>query len=156
MCAAPDPGQNLCRSQRLTSNPNVPIPQPVPNPDRPEPGTRPNFSHPSEEMFARILDFYGLEWEYEPCTFPLEWDEQGQISEAFSPDFYLPGQDLYIELTTLRPQLSTFKNRRMRRMKELYPNIQVKLLKRRELHAMMVKYGLSEEAARISGTRAQE
>ena len=41
-------------------------------------------------------------------------------------------------------------------MKELYPNIQVKLLKRRELHAMMVKYGLSEEAARISGTRAQE
>jgi hypothetical protein len=140
----------------LTSNPNTPIPQPVPNPDRPMPGTRPHFSHPAEEIFARILDFYGLEWEYEPCTFPLEWDEKGQVTEAFSPDFYLPDQDLYIELTTLRPQLSTFKNRRMRRMQELYPNIQVKLLKRRELHAMMVKYGLSEEAARISGTRAQE
>jgi hypothetical protein len=114
------------------------------------------YSHPAEELFARILDFYGLEWEYEPTTFPLEWTEQGTITEAFTPDFYLPGQDLYIELTTLRPQLSSFKNRRLRRMQELYPQIHVKLLKRRELRAMLVKYGLTEEAARISGTAAQK
>lgn len=114
------------------------------------------YSHPAEEMFALILDFYGVEWLYEPTTFPLEQDTQGNITEAFTPDFYLPGQDLYIELTTLRPQLATFKNRRLRRMQELYPGVQVKLLKRRELRAMLVKYGLTEEAAKIAGTRAQD
>ncbi len=127
----------------------------MPNPARPAPGTPPRFVDPTEELFARILDYYGLDWEYEPCTFPLEWDEHG-ITEAFTPDFYLPAQDLYIELTTLRPQLSTFKNRRLRRMHELYPLIQVKLLKRRELRAMLEKYGLVEEAARIAGTAAHK
>lgn len=130
-------------------------PQPIPNPARPAAGERPVYSHPAEELFARILDFYGVEWQYEPVTFPLAWDSKGSITEAFTPDFYLPGQDLYIELTTLRPQLSTFKNRRLRRMQELYPHIQVKLLKRRELRAMLVKYGLTAEAAQIAGTQAQ-
>jgi hypothetical protein len=127
----------------------------MPNPARLTPGASPVYSHPAEELFARILDFYGVEWEYEPTTFPLEWDAQGNITGAFTPDFYLPGQELYIELTTLRPQLATFKNRRIRRMQELYPNVQVKLLKRRELRAMLVKYGLTAEAAQIAGTRAQ-
>ncbi len=116
----------------------------------------PSFSHPTEENFAKILDFYGIQWEYEPRTFPLEWDEQGNVMEAFSPDFYLPQQDLYIELTTLRPQLATYKNRRMRRMKELYPHINIKLFKRREMRDLMVKFGLDDEAARISGTEAQQ
>lgn len=106
-------------------------------------------------MFARILDFYGIAWEYEPRTFPLEWDEQGNVIEAFSPDFYLPDQDLYVELTTLRPQLASCKNRRLRRMKELYPHINVKLFKRRELRDLMLKYGLLQEAGRIQGTAAQ-
>jgi hypothetical protein len=128
----------------------------MPNPARPAAGISPTFVDPTEELFARILDYYGLEWQYEPCTFPLEWEENGVITEAFTPDFYLPAQDLYIELTTLRPQLSTFKNRRLRRMHELYPHIQVKLLKRRELRAMLIKYGLVDEAARISGTDAQK
>jgi hypothetical protein len=114
------------------------------------------FSHPAEEIFARILDFYGLDWEYEPRTFPLEWDEQGAVTEAFSPDFYLPGQDLYIELTTLRPKLANFKNRRIRRMQELYPNVNVKLIKRREMRDMMVKYGLYAQAEQIEGTAAQD
>jgi hypothetical protein len=131
-------------------------PQPIPNPSHTTTGAPPQYSHPAEELFARILDFYGVEWHYEPTTFPLEWDEQGRVTEAFSPDFYLPGQDLYIELTTLRPQLSTAKNRRLRRMQELYPQIHVKLLKRRELRAMLVKYGLVDEAALISGTGAQK
>jgi hypothetical protein len=131
-------------------------PQPIPNPLHSTVDGHPQYSHPAEELFARILDFYGVEWHYEPTTFPLEWDAKGRVTEAFSPDFYLPGQDLYIELTTLRPHLSTFKNRRLRRMQELYPNIHIKLLKRRELRAMLVKYGLVDEAARISGTAAQK
>lgn len=113
------------------------------------------FSHPSEETIARILDFYGIEWQYEPHTFPLEWDEEGKVIEAFTPDFYLPQQNLYIELTTLRPELTTRKNRKMRRMKELYPHINIKLLKRREMRDLMVKYGLDQEAATLHGDEAQ-
>ena len=117
---------------------------------------RPLFSHPTEEIFARILDYYGIEWQYEPRTFPLEWDENHNVIDAFTPDFYLPQQDLYVELTTLRPKLSNKKNRRIRRMKELYPQINVKLFKRREMRDLMVKYGLYQEAEHIRGTEAQE
>ncbi len=117
---------------------------------------KPIFAGPVEETFAKILDFYGIEWVYEPCSFPLETDEHGRVVEAFTPDFYLPQQNLYIELTTLRPHLATYKNRRMRLMREKYPDIHVKLLKRRELRDMMIKYGLAEEAIPIMGTKAQE
>ncbi len=113
------------------------------------------FSHPAEKIFSEILDFYGIEWKYEPDTFPLEWDEKGNITEAFAPDFYLPQQNLYIELTTLRPKLSTHKNWKIRRMKELYPDINIKLYKRREMRDLMVKYGLFKEAQSIQGTKAQ-
>jgi hypothetical protein len=113
------------------------------------------FSHPAEESFARILDYYGIQWVYEPTTFPLEWDKDGRVVEAFAPDFYLPDQDLYVELTTLRPKLSGYKNRRMRRMKELYPDINVKLFKRKDLRNLMIKFGLDQEAEKIAGTGAQ-
>jgi hypothetical protein len=113
------------------------------------------FVHPTEEAFARVLDFYGIAWQYEPRTFPLEWDEDGNVTEAFTPDFYLPSQDLFIELTTIRPQLVTHKNRKMQRMHELYPEINIKLFKRREMRDMMVKYGLYEEANNIQGSQAQ-
>jgi len=103
------------------------------------------FVHPSEEQFARILDFYQIPWEYEPRTFPLRWDEQGNVLEAFSPDFYLPEQDLYIELTTMAQRLITKKHRKLRRLKELYPNINIKLLNRADLKQMMFKYGLDHE-----------
>jgi hypoxanthine phosphoribosyltransferase len=116
----------------------------------------PAFAHPIEEAFARILDYYGIQWLYEPRTFPLEWDAQGKVSEAFSPDFYLPEQDLYVELTTLRPQLIRHKNRKLRRIKELYPEINIKLLKRGDLRDMMIRYGLSEEADKLMGTEAQQ
>lgn len=102
------------------------------------------FVHPAEEMFARILDFYGLQWQYEPRTFALEWDEKGRVTLAFTPDFYLPEQDLYIELTTLRPHLATIKNRKQRLMGELYPEIHLKLLKRREMRELMVKFGIAD------------
>jgi hypothetical protein len=115
----------------------------------------PNFAHPAEQAFARILDYYGTRWEYEPKTFPLEWDAEGNVIEAFSPDFYLPDQDLYVELTTLRPQLSNRKNRKLRRLQELYPEINVKLFKRREMRSLMVKYGLYDQAEEIFGTEAQ-
>ena len=114
--------------------------------------TQPAFAHPIEETFARILDYYGIQWQYEPRTFPLEWD----INVAFTPDFYLPEQDLYVELTTLRPQLIRHKNRKLRRMNELYPDINIKLFKRSDLRDLMIRYGLDEEAEKLLGTDAQK
>lgn len=116
---------------------------------------QPQFVHPIEEEFARILDYYGIRWQYEPTTFPLEWDKDGQVTVAFSPDFYLPDEDRYVELTTVRPKLVTIKNRKIRRMKELYPEVTVTLLKRSDLRDMMIKYGVDEHAADIMGTEAQ-
>jgi hypothetical protein len=116
----------------------------------------PVFIHPIEKAFARILDFYGVEWEYEPRTFPLEYDQDGNITEAFKPDFYLPQQNLYVELTTLRPKLTVRKNRKLKRVKELYPDLNIKLFKRRELRNMMLRFGMEEEANHIFGTDAQE
>jgi hypothetical protein len=113
------------------------------------------FVHPAETAFAKILDFYGIDWTYEPHTFPLEWDNQGNITEAFTPDFYLPQQGLYIELTTLRPKLSSHKNRKLRRMKELYPDVNIKLFKRHEMRDLMIKFGLEQEANQIVGDITQ-
>ncbi len=115
----------------------------------------PKFAHNIEEEFARILDYYGMHWEYEPRTFPLEWDEEGTVTTAFSPDFYLVDEDLYVELTTARPKLITKKNKKIKRMAELYPEIKVKLLKRSDLRDMMIKYGMDDQAAGIVGTEAQ-
>jgi len=105
-----------------------------------------------EEIFARILNYYGIDWVYEPDTFVLERDAEGSVTEAFSPDFFLPGQNLYIELTTRRPKLNTLKNRKLRRMQELYPEVNVKLFKRRDLRSLMVKFGLVDEAEKIWGS----
>ncbi len=114
-----------------------------------------SFIHPAEEIFSKILDYYGVEWQYEPRTFPIEWNDNGDVIEAFTPDFYLPQQNLFVELTTLRPKLSTSKNRKLRRIKEIYPEINIKLFKRRELHQIMVKFGLEKEALQIQGTESQ-
>ncbi len=114
------------------------------------------FIHPIEAAFARILDFYGVAWEYEPRSFPLKFNKAGNILEAFKPDFFLPEQNLYVELTTLRPKLTRRKNRKLKKLKELYPEINIKLFKRRELRNMMLRFGMAEEAERIFGTEAQE
>jgi hypoxanthine phosphoribosyltransferase len=85
----------------------------------------------------------------------LKTDDDGNVIEAFSPDFYLPQQKLYVELTTMRPKLITKKNRKIRRMKKLYPHINVKLFKRSDLRDMMIKYGIDEQANNLLGTEAQ-
>jgi len=114
---------------------------------RPRPGVA--FVHPSEAEFARILDFYQIAWEYEPRTFELRWDGQGNVVEAFTPDFYLPEQDLYIELTTMEQRLITKKHRKLRRLRELYPNVNIKLLNRSDFKQMILKYGLDDDTTLI-------
>jgi hypothetical protein len=114
------------------------------------------FPHPSEEEFARILDFYGIEWRYEPTTFPLQWDEKGNVLEAFSPDFYLVQQDLYVELTTLHPKLMRFKHRKIRRIKELYPDVNIKLWNRKDFMRLLEHFGLEERAPALVGKEAMK
>jgi hypoxanthine phosphoribosyltransferase len=104
----------------------------------------PRFAHPVEAEFARILDFYGIPWEYEPRTFTLRSDAHGRTVEAFAPDFYLPDQDLYIELTTMQPHQIRHKNRKLRRLRELYPEINIKLFKRGDIRNLLMKFGLEE------------
>jgi len=127
-----------------------PVPRPIPNPKRPDGAPIP-FSHPAEEAFARVLDFYEIEWEYEPTTFPLEWDRHGRVKTAFSPDFYLVADDAYIELTTMKQRLVTKKNRKLRLLKKLYPDVSCKLVYRKDVENMAVKYGLFEPAPDESG-----
>lgn len=110
------------------------------------------FAHHSERQFARLLDFYGIAWEYEPRTFVLEWDRQGNPAQAFSPDFYLPAYDLYIEITTLNQKLVTKKNRKVRRLRELYPGTKVRIFYQRDYLALLAKYGLEDPAKLPPGT----
>jgi hypothetical protein len=105
------------------------------------------FAHRSEAQFAKILDFYGIRWEYEPRSFPLEWDERGRVVESFNPDFYLPELDLFIELTTLKQSLVTRKNRKLRRLRELYPGVHIKIFYGRDFRQLLLKYGLHPIAA---------
>ena len=103
------------------------------------------FMHPSEEEFAHMLDFYRLRWEYEPRTFLLEWDSEGNVIEAFSPDFYLLDQDLFIELTTQKLRQAWRKNRKIRRMKELYPEINVRLIDKKGFESLLKKHSIDQD-----------
>ena len=118
----------------------------------------PGFVHPSEAEFAGVLDFYRIRWHYEPTSFPLAWDEAGHVTEAFTPDFYLPDLDLYLELTTLKQSLVTDKNRKIRKFRELYPDKQLKVFYGRDFRSLVQKYGLSSTPSRsgAAGTHGDE
>jgi hypothetical protein len=103
----------------------------------------PHFANQAEVECARILDFYGLDWKYEPHSFVLETDENGRVLEAFTPDFYLPQQDLYLEVTVMKQSLVTRKNRKIRKLRERYPDVRIKLFTRRDFERLAQKYKLN-------------
>ena len=117
--------------------------------------SRTPFAHASEAEMARILDFYAVRWEYEPHTFPILWNLDGDVVESFSPDFYLPDLDCYLEMTTLRQKLVRNKNRKLRRLRELYPSTNIKLFYARDFRALMLKYGKHALVAGLSGSSGQ-
>jgi hypothetical protein len=122
----------------------------------PQPEQRPaSFAHASEAELARILDYYQVRWEYEPRSFPILWNLDGKVVESFAPDFYLPDLDLYVELTTLKQSLVRKKNRKLRRLRELYPEIRIKLFYAKDFRALMLKYGKLALAAELSGAGGQ-
>jgi len=121
----------------------------------PTPPRAVSFAHASEAEFGRILDFYGVRWEYEPRTFPILWDLDGAVVESFSPDFWLPDLELFVEMTTLRQSLVRKKNRKLRRLRELYPDIRIKLFYGRDFRALMLKYGKVGLIDEMTGTLGQ-
>src|SRR3954447_11596556 len=96
----------------------------------------PRFVNAAELECAKVLDYYGVPWEYEPRTFVLEQDEDGRVLEAFTPDFYLPEQDLYLEITVMKQALVTRKNRKLRKLRERYPDVNAKLFYRRDFERL--------------------
>jgi hypoxanthine phosphoribosyltransferase len=103
---------------------------------------KPRFANVVELECAKLLDYYRVPWQYEPTTFVLSRDEDGTITEAFSPDFYLPEQDLYLEITVMKQSLVTRKNRKLRKLRELYPNVNVKLFYKRDIARLAERYRL--------------
>ena len=104
------------------------------------------FSHPSEEIFANLLDFYRIAWEYEPKSFPIAWDATGRVLEAFTPDFFLPESDMYVELTTMKQSLVTKKNRKIRLLRQIYPGVNIQVFYQKDLQELVLKYGLAPAA----------
>ena len=102
-----------------------------------------SFAHESEGEFARILDFYHITWQYEPRTFAIEWDDEGNVAASFTPDFYLPDHQTYVELTTLKQNLVTKKNRKVRRLRELYPEVNIKVLYASDYRKLVDKFAAS-------------
>jgi hypothetical protein len=105
------------------------------------------FGHPSEELFANLLDFYRIGWEYEPRSFALQWDKDGNIVEAFTPDFYLAEFDLYVELTTMRQSLVTKKNRKVKLLRAIYPHVNIQVFYQKDFQDLVFKYGVRMKAS---------
>ncbi|HTC91625.1 MAG TPA: cytidylate kinase family protein [Bryobacteraceae bacterium] len=116
-------------------------------PDRVQVDRKP-FGHPSEEVFANLLDFYRIAWDYEPRSFPLQWDKDGKVTEAFTPDFYLPEFDLYVELTTMKQANVTKKNRKIRLLRAIYPHVNIQVFYQKDVQDLVMKYRLPERLAR--------
>ena len=108
--------------------------------------TAPKFAHPSEAEVARILDFYRIAWMYEPRTFPIGWDLEGNVTASFTPDFYLPSYDLYLEVTVSKQRLLTKKHRKIRRLRLLYPRVNIKLFNRKDVERLFEKFDVRASA----------
>ncbi len=73
----------------------------------------------------------------------------------FTPDFHLPDDDLFVEVTTMRQKLVTKKNRKVKRLMEVHPRVRCKILYQRDYLHLVVKYGLEgpESSDSTSPTR---
>jgi len=105
-----------------------------------------DFAHSSERLAAQILDYYRIAWQYEPTSFPIEWDGSGKVISYFTPDFYLVDFDTYIELTTMSQKLVTKKNRKVRRLKELYPDVNVKIFYQKDFRHLLEGFAFAPRA----------
>ena len=110
---------------------------------------RAEFGHPSEQIFANLLDFYRIPWEYEPRSFPVQWDADGRVLESFTPDFFLPEMDLYVELTTMKQANVTRKNRKVKLLRAIYPHVNIQVFYQKDVQNLIFKYGLAERPVEV-------
>src|SRR6187549_3270964 len=87
----------------------------------------PRFANRIEVECAKILDYYGIPWDYEPQSFVLERDDEGRVVSAF---------------TVMKQSLVTRKNRKLREVQRLYPHVRVKLFYRRDIERLAQRYRL--------------
>lgn len=71
-----------------------------------------------EANFARLCNYLGIEWEYEPCRFIFD-------RCSYLPDFYLPVCDLWVEV---KGRLTDNARLRLAEMSKYYPNERVWLV----------------------------
>jgi len=95
------------------------------------------FAHHSEADLANLFDFFHVDWHYEPQSFPIAWDQRGDVVESFTPDFYLPAFDIYVEVTTAAPRFQTRKNRKLRMFRASYPHVRIKFFNKRDVEAVL-------------------
>lgn len=107
------------------------------------------FANASEEIFANLLDFYRIAWEYEPRSFPIQWGKDGRVLEAFTPDFYLSEFDLFVELTTMKQAHVTRKNRKVKLLRQLYPHINIQIFYQKDFRNLIFKYGLADRGSTV-------
>jgi hypothetical protein len=110
---------------------------------------RSQFGHPSEQIFANLLDFYRIAWQHEPRSFPIQWDKDGKPLESFTPDFYLPEFDLYVELTTMKQSLVTRKNRKIKLLRTIYPHINIRVFYQKDFQDLVMKHGIAERVSTV-------
>jgi hypothetical protein len=108
------------------------------------------FAHPSERLFAALLDVHEVEWEYEPVEFTLGWDEDGFPTSGFRPDFWLPAHGCFVELTTADQRLVTRKNAKIRRLRQLYPDVSLVVVYQRDFLALLARNGLDKLGVRAA------
>jgi hypothetical protein len=86
------------------------------------------FTDASHNLFAVNLDNHEIAWRYKPRTFAVEWDVEGNFVGSFTPDFYLPDYDQYVELAS--EGLLAEKMRKVRLLRQNYPEVTVRLIQR--------------------------
>ena len=96
------------------------------------------FAHYSEKLFAEHLNLFDINWIYEPKSFPLKWGS-GAIKMMFTPDFYLPEYNTYIEITTMDQKLITKKQKKIKLARILYPQTSFKLINEKEFYNFLTK-----------------
>lgn len=101
-----------------------------------------DFAHSSERQLALLLDFYEVAWEYEPRAFAIAWDDQGMPAKMFRPDFWLPEEQRFIEVTTMDQKLVTKKNGKVKALRRHHPQVDCTILYQRDYLHLVIKYGL--------------
>jgi hypothetical protein len=90
------------------------------------------FVYDWEREFSEVLDVYGMLWRYKPRTFAVEWDEEGNFVDSFTPDFYLPEHDLYVELAPWGYGDFGMNVRKVRMLRDLYSAIKIEVIAGRD------------------------